>query len=69
VTTPKEYRENADECLAWAKTAKSEREREIFLEMAQAWLQAAHQAETRKSHTTPDAPGQQASRDCEPKPR
>ena len=27
VTTPKEYREYADECLGWAKTAKSDRER------------------------------------------
>jgi hypothetical protein len=35
------YRENADECLAWAKSAKSDREREIFIQMAQAWLQAA----------------------------
>lgn len=38
VTTPKEYREYADECLGWAKTAKSDREREIFLQMAQTWL-------------------------------
>jgi hypothetical protein len=60
VTTPKEYRENADECLAWAKTAKSVRERDIFLQMAQAWLQAAKQAETRKSHTPPDASGKAA---------
>jgi hypothetical protein len=51
VTTPKEYHEYADECLAWAKTAKSERGRDIFLQMARAWLQAAKQAETRKSGT------------------
>jgi hypothetical protein len=35
VPTSKEYREYADECLGWAKTAKSDREREIFLNMAQ----------------------------------
>ena len=37
----KEYREYADECLDWAKTAKSHKEREIFLQMARAWLEAA----------------------------
>ncbi len=36
-----EFRENADECLGWAKTARSDRERRIFLEMAEAWLEAA----------------------------
>jgi hypothetical protein len=38
----KEFREYADECLGWAKTAKSDKERKIFLQMAQAWLEAAH---------------------------
>jgi hypothetical protein len=41
VTKPKEYREYADECFGWAKTAKSDRERDIFLQMAQTWLEAA----------------------------
>ncbi len=36
-----EFRENADECLGWAKTARSDRERRIFLQMAEAWLEAA----------------------------
>ena len=43
----KEYREYAAECLEWAKTAKSDREREIFLQMANTWLQAASCAERR----------------------
>ena len=37
----KDYREYADECMGWAKTAKSDRERAIFVQMAQTWLQAA----------------------------
>lgn len=37
----KELRENANECLGWACTAKSDREREIFLQMARAWNEAA----------------------------
>ena len=36
-----EYRDYADECMDWAKTAKSDRERAIFLQMAQTWLDAA----------------------------
>ncbi len=37
----KEYRELADECLGWARTAKSDKERRIFLQMAEAWLEVA----------------------------
>jgi hypothetical protein len=37
----KEYREYADECLAWAKKATTDKERRDFLKMAEAWLQAA----------------------------
>jgi len=37
----KEYRELADECLGWAKTARTDRERRIFLGMAETWLRAA----------------------------
>lgn len=36
-----EFRENADECLGWAETARTVRERENFLRMAQSWLDAA----------------------------
>ena len=41
VSSVEEYRAYADECFGWAKTARTERERQIFLEMAQTWLQAA----------------------------
>jgi hypothetical protein len=36
-----EYRENALECLGWARTARTDTERGIFLQMAQAWQEAA----------------------------
>jgi hypothetical protein len=36
-----DYSEFAEECLVWAKTAKSLKERAIFLQMAQTWLEAA----------------------------
>jgi hypothetical protein len=39
--TAKQYRERADECLAWAKETKSDRHRELFLKMAEDWLRAA----------------------------
>jgi hypothetical protein len=42
----KEFREYADECLGWAKTAKSDEERKTFGQMAQAWLEAADLSET-----------------------
>jgi hypothetical protein len=35
------FREFAAEHLDWAKTAKSDRERQTFEQMAQAWLEAA----------------------------
>jgi len=41
----KEYRAFADECMGWAKTARADKERQIFVEMAGTWLQAASIAE------------------------
>ncbi len=46
----KEYRELADECLGWARTAKSDKERRIFLQMAEAWVEAAWRAAQNYSH-------------------
>jgi hypothetical protein len=37
----KEYREYVDECIGWAKTAETDHERDIFLQMAKAWMEAA----------------------------
>ena len=42
MATPKEYREYADECFGWAQSAKSDSVRQIFLQMADAWLEAAN---------------------------
>jgi len=44
----KEYREFADECMDWAKTARSDREKRIFLQMAETWLNAALLADRRE---------------------
>ncbi len=35
-----EYREYAKECMDWARTAKTDREREILLQMAKTWFAA-----------------------------
>ena len=40
-----EYRGFAKECLDWARTAKSPRERGIFEQMALTWTQAAERLE------------------------
>jgi hypothetical protein len=45
VAAPKEYREYADQCFGWAKSATSDSAREIFLQMAETWLEAAILAE------------------------
>jgi hypothetical protein len=44
----KQYREFADECMHWAKTARSDREKRIFLQMAETWLKAAVVADRRE---------------------
>ena len=48
MSSAKECREFADECMDWAKTARSERQQRIFLEMAETWLRAAIIAEQRE---------------------
>ena len=48
MASAKEFRENADDCLVWAKTVASDHERAIFLDMARNWLEAASRAEGRK---------------------
>jgi hypothetical protein len=44
-SSPKEYREFAQECLRWAAETKSERHRQVLLEMAKTWTQAALEIE------------------------
>jgi hypothetical protein len=41
IPTAAEYRQYADECLVWAKSAKADHERDIFLQMAKTWMEAA----------------------------
>ncbi len=43
--SPKEFREFAQECLRWADETKSEQHRQVLLEMAKTWTQAALQLE------------------------
>lgn len=41
VSSAQEFYDHADEHFGWAETAKTERERAIFLQMAAAWLEVA----------------------------
>jgi hypothetical protein len=43
--SPKDFREFAQECLRWAGETKSERHRQVLLEMARTWLEAALELE------------------------
>jgi hypothetical protein len=45
VTAAYDFYDYADKHFDWAKTAKTERERAIFLQMAAAWLEVAQQWE------------------------
>ena len=40
-----ECRKNAEECLGWARTARTDEDRAAFLDMARTWTQAALMAE------------------------
>jgi len=44
-TSPEEFREFAQECLRWADETKSERHRQVLLEMARTWIEAALELE------------------------
>jgi hypothetical protein len=48
MASAKEFRENADDCLVWARTVTSDRERAIFVDMARNWLEAASKVEGSK---------------------
>jgi hypothetical protein len=41
----KEYRANAEECIGWARTARTDKEREIFLQIARTWMEAVQRFE------------------------
>jgi hypothetical protein len=41
MSSAKGFHEYADECMEWAKGAKTTKERDIYLQMAKAWRYAA----------------------------
>jgi len=53
----KEFLEYANECFEWAKTARTDQERDIVLQMANSWTAAALLAKQRES------PVQQSTKD------
>jgi hypothetical protein len=57
VSSSKEYREFAEECLEWAATARTVGERKIFMEMAQTWLQVAYLLGQRAKRNDADVAG------------
>ena len=52
-----EYRVYAEQCVEWAKVTRSEEDRDALLEMARAWLDAAHSADQLRvaRRTTPSS--------------
>jgi hypothetical protein len=48
-----QFYDYADEHFAWAETARTERERAIFLQMAAAWLEVAQRWETSAAPRAP----------------
>ena len=52
MSSAKEFYDYADEHFGWAETAKTERERAIFLQMAAAWLEVAQRWETKGGSPT-----------------
>jgi hypothetical protein len=63
VSSAKEYNEFAEQCLGWAKAARSAGERVIFLEMAQTWFQVAALVEQRERRQASPAKDQEADSD------
>lgn len=45
MTSPKEYRQFAQECMRAAEETNDEEQRQLFLDMAKQWMQAALQVE------------------------
>ena len=50
MTDAKEYRDFAEECLKWAQETKDDAQREVFLEMANSWVQAAARLDSETRH-------------------
>jgi len=47
VLSPREFREQADQCIGWARTAGSASERKLYLQLAVTWLENAVRLEPR----------------------
>jgi hypothetical protein len=52
--SPGEHRRHAAECLRLAEDRSDPQERLVLIDMAQAWLQLAHQAEQNLAHGMPN---------------
>ena len=53
MSSAEDFYNYADEHFGWAKTAKTERERAIFFQMAAAWLKVAQRWETSATQRAP----------------
>ena len=45
--SPQEYREQADQCIGWARAAASNSERKLYRQLAVTWLENAVRLEPR----------------------
>jgi hypothetical protein len=64
MTTAKEYRQFAEECLRWAEEADTEQDRAALLELARDWTMAAMHLEGVLVHAT--APNKEPPTDRHP---
>ena len=53
--SPKEYREQADQCIGWARAAVSDSERKLYRQLAVFWLGNAVRLEPRPIELPRDA--------------
>jgi hypothetical protein len=56
VSSAQQYRENAEECIGWARTARTDKERATFLQMARTWIEAAERLESHPPPVISDDP-------------
>jgi hypothetical protein len=54
--TAEECHKYAQECIAWAKTAKREQDRKALLDMARTWVEAATIADSGRSNMAEHLP-------------
>jgi hypothetical protein len=59
----KRFEDYANECFGWAKTARTGRERAIFLQMARTWTDAALIAKQRTAPQLQETGGSSAGTD------